>query len=383
MSSGALLAATPWARAASGARTAGGLRAGTGPYGPLQPPDANGIRLPVGFRSRILALAGERLPGPGYRWHVAPDGGATFRSRGGGWIYVSNSERSAGRGGVGAMRFDRNGALVEAYSICTGTSRNCAGGATPWGTWLSCEETPAGRVFECDPEGVLPPRVLPALGTFQHEAAAVDPETGIVYLTEDRSDGRFYRFLSNAWGDLGSGRLQVARVTAGEVFWHDVPDPERRSGVAVRHQVPESTPFRGGEGIALVRGRVYFTTKGDDRVWEYHVGRRRLSVLYAPGAAPRLPLRGVDNLTTTRRGDLLVAEDGGDMELVMITRDLEVAPVLRVERQPGSELAGPAFAPRGDRLYVSSQRGGLFGTGITYEIEGPFQRGRGPARGRA
>ena len=89
-----------------------------------------------------------------------------------------------------------------------------------------------------------------------------------------------------------------------------------------------------------------------------------------------------DGQDLARRGDLVVAEDGGNMELVMITRDLEVAPILRVERQRGSELAGPAFSPQGDRLYVSSQRGGPRGVGITYEITGPFHKSflRGRAR---
>jgi secreted PhoX family phosphatase len=123
-------------------------------------------------------------------------------------------------------------------------------------------------------------------------------------------------------------------------------------------------------------GHLFFTTKGDNRIWDYELARSRMSVLYAPTGAPGLPLRGVDNITASRRGDLIVAEDGGNMELVMITRGLEVAPILRMLGQNHSELTGPAFSPRSDRLYVSSQRGGYFRLGLTYEIRGPF--GRGP-----
>jgi secreted PhoX family phosphatase len=87
----------------------------------------------------------------------------------------------------------------------------------------------------------------------------------------------------------------------------------------------------------------------------------------------------VDNLTASSRGDLIVAEDGDDMELVLITPDREMAPLLRVVGQDASELAGPAFDPSGRRLYVSSQRGGPDGFGITYEIRGPFWQ-RTPGR---
>jgi hypothetical protein len=352
--------------------------AGRGPYGPLGPPDENGIQLPRGFRSRVIAQARELVAGTDFAWHVFPDGGDTFPLRDGGWVYVSNCEFVVG-GGASAIRFDRTGRIVDAYTICSGTGLNCAGGKTPWGTWLSCEEFPAGTVFECDPLGRVPAAQRLALGTFEHEAAAVDPATGIVYLTEDVRNGCFYRFVPHARGDLTSGRLQVAEVgPRGDVVWHDLPEPNPPipAGTPTRVQVPTSTRFDGGEGIVVSLGHVYFTTKGDDRVWDYLPRRQKLRVLYDGEASPDLPLRGVDNLATSARGDLLVAEDGDDMELVLITPERELAPILRVLDQPFSELAGPAFDPSGRRLYVSSQRGGAEGFGVTYEIRGPFHERR-------
>jgi secreted PhoX family phosphatase len=117
---------------------------------------------------------------------------------------------------------------------------------------------------------------------------------------------------------------------------------------------------------------VYFTTKGDNRVWDLDTREDRLTVLYDAALDPTMQLTGVDNVTAGRSGDLLVAEDGGNMELVIITPGGVVAPLLRVVGQDGSELTGPAFDPTGRRLYVSSQRGA--GLGITYEIAGPFRR---------
>ena len=348
--------------------------AGPSPYGRLEPPDENGLRLPVGFRSRVVARSGEAVPGTSHPWHFDPDGGATFRVPGG-YVYVSNAEVDGGGGGVGALRFDHRGNLQDAYSICSGTNRNCAGGPTPWGTWLTCEETSFGLVYECDPTGVSPPVVHPAMGTFKHEAVAADPELRRLFLTEDQRDGRFYRFTPDVWGQLDSGLLEVATVEEGSVRWTAVPNPNPIAGeTPTRRQVPGSTRFNGGEGIVWQRGLVHFTTKGDDRVWRYDPHAETLGVFYEAAIDPFRRLTGVDNITASRSRDLVVAEDPGNLELVLLTPDCVASPLVRVTGQSRTELAGPAFDPLGRRLYFSSQRGIPGGGGITYEVTGPFRR---------
>jgi secreted PhoX family phosphatase len=367
-------AATPVALAFTGRiAVAAAIEAGDGPYGPLSStPDALGLLLPDGFSARLLASAGEVVAGTSYEWHVFPDGGACFDTDGGGWIYVSNSEAGPNTSGAGAIAFDADGAIVDANPILTGSTRNCGGGLTPWGTWLSGEEVEGGKVWECDPRGEQDALDRAALGRFIHEAVCVDPDRGHVYLTEDAPDGRLYRFTPDAYRDLETGVLEVAAVANGAVEWLAVPDPSAAE-TPTRHQVPESTAFIGGEGIWHRDGVVWFVTKGDHGVWKLDVDAQTIEQIYK-GVDDDIVLGEPDNVTITSFGDVLVCEDQSeDQQVVLITAEGVIAPILQLTGQSGSELAGVAMNPAGDRMYVSSQRGGPSGAGLTYEISGPFR----------
>lgn len=380
------------AGAAGGAALAGGLlgRAfdamaapaviGAGPYGPLEAPDANGIRLPKGFTSREIARTGKPLGASGTDFHALPDGMGAFKVDGG-WVLATNSEMPYLEGiaeiGTAAIRFDDNFNVTDYYPILKRTHLNCAGGVTPWGTWLSCEEIPTGAVWECDPLGVKEAVSHPTMGLFKHEACSIDPIGKKAYLTEDLGDGCLYRYSPDSYPDLSRGLLEVASVQEnGKVTWLRVPDPQQTGGTPTRQQVPEATQFKRGEGMWYDEGVIYFATTQDDRVYAYHCAAEELEVLYDGVALGEdAPLHDTDNVTVARiSGDLFVCEDAGEHQVCIISAEGEAAPFLQLpgEDHMNSELTGPVFDPTGQRFYFASQR--AVGGGVIYEISGPFRR---------
>lgn len=396
--------------------------------GPLVDTGVDGIRAPRGFGLRAVArhlfdpVSGHFDPFGigGHPWHKAPDGGACFAAPEGGWVYVSNCESNS-VGGASALRFDVDGRVEAAYRVLDGTRRNCSGGATPWQTWLSCEEIGDGLVYECDPfGGPAGARSWPALGCFNHEAVAVDLHTRSLFLTEDAGDGRLYRFESAARTstdsgdrlDLENGRLQVLNVSGEQdggyakssaqartlrpARWVDVPEPlapqaqvraaRSRDGLDV-----PGTVFRGAEGIWVhtlppalrtvppggdrpSRAIVFFACKGDNRVYALDIDNGLIEAVF-DNTLEALAVHDVDGLVVGPAGDIVVSEDGAATRLIVL-RPGQDAVTLLAAGHARSELTGLAFSPDGSRLYFSSQRGPNLpfrarGTGVTYELRIP------------
>lgn len=387
-------------------------------FSALQTADANGVMLPKGFTSRIVARSGQPpVAGGSFKWHSAPDGGATYPIDAGGWIYVSNAEMTAPFGGASALKFDKAGKVIDAYAILKDTSGNCAGGPTPWNTWLSCEEFEltqqiAGLVWECDPykpvSDASPPKSYPALGRFAHEAVCVDPTARMLYMTEDASGGRVYRYVCDAtdWPvgaakpvKFESGQLQVLRIDAlprdadssgadyaGIVGFGKAPLSITWEAVAFADQgqknirntlraggiLPAGNYFQKAEGIWFFNGIVFFVTSSNSRIWAYDTANRTLEVIFdgALGPVESHSINRPDNITITSFGEMLVAEDGGNLEIGVLRDNGTSQAVMRLVGHDNSEITGPAVSPDGTRLYFSSQRGtsGKSEEGITFEV---------------
>ena len=411
-------------------------RGHTAGYGPLFPvaDETTGlplITLPRGFKYLTFGWTGDPLtsggPTPG-----AHDGMAAFTAGNGLTRIVRNHERGTGvpfasgdatydsraAGGTTTLLFDTHkGELLSAHASISGTIRNCAGGATPWGTWLTCEETfdhtgmPHGYIFEVPADGTGDPTPLRAMGRFSHEAVAVDPATGFVYETEDSGNSSgLYRFVPDVGGELArGGRLDMLKVigtdqanltgafangTTWDVEWVEIGTPDNPAATGVSGNfVWSQGRAQGAATFARLEGawygndaKIYIVStsgggSGRGQVWEYDPREEVLRMLFqSPGPAV---LNAPDNICVSPRGGLVLCEDGDDEEYLHgLTTDGEIfqfaknIAVLNGEHNgivgdfTGSEWAGACYSPDGKWLFANLQ-----GPGITFAITGPWKSG--------
>jgi len=422
------------------------------PYGPLKPDPNRIFDLPEGFSYQVLSRQGDSME-DGFLVPGDPDGMAAFALRDGRLGLIRNHELSPaerevgpfgarnerlkeshrsllydfGRGkspelgGTTTLIYDpKNRRVDRQYLSLAGTERNCAGGPTPWNSWVSCEETTMRAVGQLEKyhgynfevplsEEIRPatPEPLVEMGRFRHEAIAVDPQSGIVYQTEDMGDGLIYRYIPNTPGKLSEGgRLQALKLRGQpsrdtrnwkeveqppfpmqkrfEVEWIDIEDVTSPDDT-LRFQGFDkgAAKFARGEGMWYGHGEVFFAcTNGGiiemGQVFRYvpspHEGTPKEA--QHPGtlelyieSTDRDILKNCDNLTVAPWGDLFICEDADEpCNLVGVTPEGSFFE-FGSNRYTSSELAGACFSPGGEHLFLNIQK-----EGITLAITGPWNR---------
>lgn len=379
------------------------------------------LSLPAGFTYSVISATGDLLSDGQSRVPSHHDGMAAFSGDGDNIILVRNHELDRDglgntrcarddhpafdpfqAGGTTTLTLDSAGQLMRHEVSLAGTARNCAGGLTPWGSWLSCEETFSegrsglrhGYVFEVPCQGLATHQPLTAMGRFNHEAAAVDPNTGVVYLTEDRGDGLLYRFTPSRKGDLQAGgvldALQFADFLSGidtsqtlgsqmfrpfPVRWVriDEPDPDHDNGrrsTRAQGRAKGAARFSRGEGAWWGNDRLYFSCTSGGRarrgqVFSFDPKAQTLTLVIE--ATNEHTMAAPDNLTVGPQGRVYICEDGSGVERIWgLTGEGRLFEVARNVLN-GSETAGICFSPAQDLMFVNIQDPGL-----TCVIRGPW-----------
>jgi|TARA_R100000049_G_C1956888_1_gene114649 hypothetical protein len=399
-------------------------------YGPLVPDPAGMLDLPRGFSYRLLSSLGNAMT-DGCTVPDKADGMGCFSLGNDEIVLIRNHELvpADDAGGVLAKGFGtRDGAIVPGgttsivldattlevkreFRSLAGTIRNCSGGITPWGSWLTCEEAPTGPgqrfgeglaenhgwVFEvpANATGLIDAVPLKAMGRFNHEAACVDPRTGIVYLSEDRDDSVLYRFVPTTPGRLGDGGLLQAMVVEGlsdtrnwtsadmavgfrhTVRWIDCDDVESpNDDLRSRAAAKGAALVARGEGIHTGTDEIFVcSTNGGPR----KLGQILRLVPGTGGEPDQIELffesqskdqfNYGDNLTVGPNGHLIVCEDQYtevvDNHLRGITPDGRAYTLGRLRMQ--TELAGGCFSPDGKWFFVNA-----YSPTRTLAITGPW-----------
>ncbi|NND32076.1 MAG: DUF839 domain-containing protein [Saprospiraceae bacterium] len=418
-------------------------------YGPLQEDPAGILNLPDGFNYKIISRQGDTMS-DGLLVPGAGDGMATFAAPDQKIIIIRNHEISPGDmargafgktneligkipqekfydfgsgtktclGGTSTLVYDPASGKVELeYLSLAGTIRNCAGGLTPWNSWITCEENTNGPNDELEkwhgynfevPASVTPtlfdPVPLTAMGRFNHEAVCVDPRTGIVYQTEDRGDGLIYRYLPKVKGDLkAGGTLQILAIKGQPGFetrnWADLPGDKMPvsqkfavewldidgidapdDDLRLRGFAKGAARFARGEGIWFGDNEFYFACTNGGREEHGQIFR------YIPSAREGQPgekedpatleifiepnnlelVESCDNVTIASHGDLVICEDKQTPRIVGVTPE---GGIYHIAKNVGylSEFAGATFSPDGQILFVNIQ-----GPGLTLAVTGPW-----------
>ena len=421
-------------------------------YGPLMDDPQRILDLPQGFGYTILSRTGDYMD-DGFRIPGAPDGMAAFSGPGDQTIIVRNhelkleetylgpfglenelfdkidrskvydpgTEGMPALGGTTTILYDnKKRQVTRQFLSLAGTLRNCAGGPTPWGTWITCEETTVragnglsrdhGFNFEVSATSDInraDPIPLVEMGRFNHEAVAVDPNSGIVFQTEDVGDGLIYRYIPNEPGSLiKGGRLQALSVKGHpsldtrnwptvegpsvpvqksmEVEWIDLEDVLSPNN-DLRYQGYDegAARFARTEGMWYGRGAIYFASTNGGKnltgqIWRYtpspdegtklEVERPGKLELYLEPNDSQL-LEYCDNLTVAPWGDLFICEDGSkDQYIRGVTPDGKIYTLAHNNYAGDSEFCGVCFASNHPTLFVNIQS-----PGITLAITGPWQ----------